>query len=496
MSKHHTSSGNELNPDPKTYRIGPPQKTPTTRKSFKEIRGANAGIQVRLRVERRFPHNLKKQLATFLAEFVIKSGTGRLRPVSEATLSKYGDTMFRAVDELKDENAAIRNLGELNKVHVERLIQRWTKEGQSAGTIQNKVSILRRFLAFIGKPHAIPQGAEFKNWLEAKDIQVPNARTIVARESKTWEDKQVDFFEVLDLVRQECAVTAMQLEMQLAFGLRMKESIQIMPSVSDRGDVLSVVRGTKGGMPREVSFDDDEATALWQRDVLERAKLIAANNRKGTLSVPGKNLAQSKSYFYYRIRRHGISKDGLGVTAHGLRHQFAARRYREITGFDTPVSGGSPRAIDSEVKAADLQAGREISVQLGHFRSSITKAYVGSFPMMTRTQRQRVEAWVEKTEGNPVFVQSLKAAGITRAWLGGVMASGAPAASREALRLIVTTDSGIPLLANVRERLKSEIVAIFPPGVDMSEHFDASRSGAPNHTVEIFLNTREKGPTA
>ncbi len=462
-------------------------------RAFKELRGAGAGMQVLQRVQRKHPNNPKKQLASFLREFVIKSGTGRLRSVAEATLTKYGDTLFRAIDELKAERAKIQNLSELRKVHAERLISRWVKDGQSAGTIQNKVAILRRFYAFIGKGKAIPKGEEFKAWLLEKGIQLPDARTIVARESKTWEDNKIDFFEVLEKVRQECEVTAIQLEMQLAFGLRMLESIQLIPSQSDRGQVLSVLRGTKGGMPREVRFDDDEEIARWQRDVLERSKLIAANSRKGTLSIPGKTLAQSKAYFYYRIRKHGICRDGLGVTAHGLRHQFAARRYRQVTGFDTPVSGNAPTAVDADVKAVDMQAGHAVSIQLGHFRHSVTKSYVGSLPMAQRQRSIRAKAYVEQLEGNAAFVKTLRGAGVTRAWLGGAMASGALVSAHLPLRLIVANDTGQPFTVEVRSRLRAELAAACGRSVDMSEHFDQVD---PDDAVELYLDARKPGNAA
>lgn len=462
-------------------------------RAFKEGRGAGAGVKVLQRVQRKHPNDPKKQLASFLEEFVIKSGTGRLRPVSEATLTKFGETLFRAIDELKVERAKIQNLSELRKVHAERLIGRWVKDGQSAGTIQNKVTILRRFYAFIGKGKAIPKGEEFKAWLLERGIQVPDARTIVARESKTWEDNEVDFFEVVEKVRRECEVTAIQLEMQLAFGLRMLESIQLIPSQSDRGQVLSVLRGTKGGMPREVRFDDDEEIARWQRDVLERSKLIAAKNRKGTLSVPGKTLAQSKAYFYYRIRKHGICRSGLGVTAHGLRHEFAARRYRQVTGFDTPVSCNAPTAVDAYVKAADLQARHVVSIQLGHFRHSVTKSYVGSLPMAQRQRSIRASAYVKQLEGNVVFVMALRNAGVNRAWLGGAMASGALDSDRLPLRLIVATDTGQPFKVEVRSRLRVELAAACGRSVDMSEHFDQVD---PDDTIELYLDMREPGSAA
>lgn len=470
-----------------------PKSIPDKRGAANETQAAKFGIKVLQLVLRKYPNDAKRQLAVLLGNVVIMARTGRKRQASEATRTKIGDTMFMILDELKADNAKVRNLSELKRVHVERLIRLWTKNGQSAGTIQNKIAILRGFYYMIGKGTAIPKGEEFKAWLGEKGIQIPGPRTIVARDSKAWSDNKVNFSEVLLRVSEECKVTAIQLEMQLGFGLRTSESIQIIPSQSDRGDVLSVIRGTKGGMPREVRFDEDAAIAQWQRDILDRAKQIAANHPKGTLSIPGKKLMQSKSHFYYLVRKHGIRKDGLGVTAHGLRHEFAARRYRQITGHATPASGAALVEVNKEVKAVDLKASQEVSVQLGHFRPSIARAYVGSLSMAERLRAKRIKTILEMTEGNAEFVRVLKGAGITRAWLGGAMASGAYVPRLQPLTLIVSTQCSDPISAEVMLRLMAELKAICGRGVSLTEFVDPLGQREPVDAIELNLHVRQPG---
>lgn len=495
---HPENDSNGVDPirDSDSRKVKKSRRATDRKKVAAVARGAGSGVKILQFVLRKHPNNPKKQLTVLLDNVVLMARTGRSRPASEATKTKTGDTLFLCLDELKAENAVVRNLSELRRVHVERLIHHWTKKGHSAGTIQNKVAILRGFFNIIGKGKAIPKGDEFKAWLDEKGIQIPGPRTIVARESKSWVDNGVDVFEVLLRIREECEVTAMQLEMQLAFGLRTNESLQIILSQSDRGDVLSVIRGTKGGMPREVRFDDDPTIARWQRETIERAKVIAAKHPKGTLSIPGKTLAQSKSHFYYLVRKHGIRKDGLGVTAHGLRHQFAARRYRQITGFDTPASGGAPVAVNQDVKAVDLKASQEISIQLGHFRPSIARAYLGSFSMAERERGKRVKALLEFTEGNEAFVQALTGAGITRAWLVGAMASGVHVSPWQPLTLVVATENGEPLKAEVMVRLIGELATFGGRGVELSEFLDPSGQRAPDGAIELHLDDRRSGSSA
>jgi site-specific recombinase XerD len=451
-------------------------------------RGAAAGVNVLARAEKAHPNDPKRQLAAFLRDFVIKSGTGRLRPVSQETSSKYTETLMKIIDELRSERAAIRNLSEIGKPHAVRLIGAWVRDGQSTGTIQNKTSILRRFLTFLGKENLIPRGAQLKTWMTANGIQPPESRTIVARTSKAWDQHDVDVFDVLKKVEAECPLTAIQLEMQVAFGLRMKESICIIPRVADRGTVLSVVWGTKGGLPREVRFDDDLGVASWQRDVLERAKLMAEQNKKGTLSLQGKTLEQSRDRFYYIVRKHGISRAGLGVTAHGLRHQFAARRYQEISGFGAPVTAHAP-ATNAAVAEADLHARTELSRELGHFRPSITQAYTGSFPLRDRGRSSRVQPWIDQTEKNPRFLAVLAEHGIERAWLGGSFAAGLEVGPHEKLRLFLAPAAGTTLDADARFMLKNALNEIYRRGVDITIHTD---EGDPDDCVELHLPVKPK----
>ena len=64
----------------------------------------------------------------------------------------------------------------------------------------------------------------------------------------------------------------MQLELQRAFGLRMKEAALLKPHVADKENYLAVNWGTKGGRDRVVPIQND-----YQRDVLARAKAMLEN---------------------------------------------------------------------------------------------------------------------------------------------------------------------------------------------------------------------------
>jgi hypothetical protein len=73
------------------------------------------------------------------------------------------------------------------------------------------------------------------------------------------------------------------------------------------------------------------------------------------------------------MERFGVTRAGLGVVPHGLRHQGAADDYRAMTGELPPVAGGGP--VDREL---DVQARQCIAERLGHGRRQIVNAYLGS----------------------------------------------------------------------------------------------------------------------
>lgn len=443
-----------------------------------------AGLSVLERVQQRYKKNPKAQMAMFFSEFTLRAGTGRARPVSERTRTVYADELIRMLDELREIRAGVQDIGEIGKNHAVKLIKNWGSKGQAASTIQNKISILRRFLTFIGKDSAIPKGQDLKTWLNQQGVTAPVTRQNIPTESKAWDENQVDLHKVLAELRKESAITAMQLEVQAAFGLRMKESIQLNPQAADCGTFLRVVHGTKGGLPRDVDFEDEPVMREWQRDVLERAKLYAQQNRKGTLSLQGKRLDQSKAHFYYQCRKVGITRDQLGVTAHGLRHQYAARRYARLSGMGAPVTRNAPLIVTDEVRSADLAAREQVSRELGHFRPDITLTYTGSLPMMEKGRRQRIRDWVERTEENAEFQSAIKDAGVESVWMAGRFAMGLEVDSTEKFRLIVQTVNRQPLEGDARFMLKQRLMGMYDRAIDLSEHFE---EGVPDDAFELMV---------
>ena len=141
----------------------------------------------------------------------------------------------------------------------------------------------------------------------------------------------------MEQVRLQDPRVALQLELQAAFGLR---------------DRVEPIRTTQ------------------QRGLLERAKALCVTRLSST-SDPNRKLHQWKNHYYEVVRACGISRRD-GITSHGLWHEYANTRYRELAGSDSPVRGGGPVARDADPSARHI-----VAEELGHSRECVTTHYLG-----------------------------------------------------------------------------------------------------------------------
>ena len=157
----------------------------------------------------------------------------------------------------------------------------------------------------------------------------------------------------------------LSLALQREFGLRREECMKFNPSYADQGSSIRLKASwTKGGRAREVPVRTDA-----QREVLNQAHKLAG---KGSLIPPDRQYVQQLRLYEKHTAAAGMSK------LHGLRHEYAQRRYRELTGWLAPVAGGpASRDLTPEQKATDQEVRLIISAELGHAREQITTVYLG-----------------------------------------------------------------------------------------------------------------------
>src|SRR5262245_13716811 len=91
------------------------------------------------------------------------------------------------------------------------------------------------------------------------------------------------------------------------------------------------------------------------------------------LADPTRRLVQNLNRLRTVMKKFGVTHETLGVTPHGLRHEYAGDRYESVAVIRAPVRGGS--APDA---AIDERARLEVAEELGHSRKQVVSAYLGS----------------------------------------------------------------------------------------------------------------------
>lgn len=247
----------------------------------------------------------------------------------------------------------------------------------SPATIQTYFSFMRTFAGWIGKPKLLkPIGSYF-------DDPLLYQRSLANGVDKSWRAKGVDVVTVIRDVEAYDVHAAASLKLMQAFQLRFKESVMFRPhtdviSAAQAGKpsdgpvfYLDTHRGTKGG--RERLFPVDNAV---REDAIDYARRVAVGV-DDSVSDPRLTLLQAMRRLRYVMERFGVTRAGLGVVPHGLRHEGAAEDFKQMTGVAPPIAGGPPADPD-----VDHRARVEISNRLGHGRTQITNVYLGQSPAM------------------------------------------------------------------------------------------------------------------
>ncbi|WMS89291.1 phage integrase N-terminal domain-containing protein [Pleionea litopenaei] len=238
----------------------------------------------------------------------------------------------------------------LKEKHVDALVKKWQADGLSAGTMKNRMSTLRWWAEKIGKRNIV---ARDNSHYGIDD------RQYVSQESKAQKLENETLGKIKD------PYLKMSLELQREFGLRREESMKFQPSYADQGDFIRLKASwTKGGRERVVPITSES-----QRTALDKAHKIAG---RGSLIPPNKKYIQQLRLYEKHTSEVGLSK------LHGLRHEYAQRRYCELTGWKAPVAGGpSSKQLTAEQKQLDRSVRLQISEELGHSREQITTVYLG-----------------------------------------------------------------------------------------------------------------------
>ena len=235
--------------------------------------------------------------------------------------------------------------------HIHALVKHWKSNGDDPGSMKNRMSHLRWLMRkFDGKIHMVANNDE---------LGIPK-RTYVSNQDKSVQLTSAEIEQIKDPMMRH------SLKGQALFGLRMEESIKLEPFIADAEQFLFVQK-TKGNRERMIPILTSE-----QRAWLEEAKQLA-QHKSHSLIPADTSYKTYCSRFDKACTRAGIN------SRHGLRHYYAQRRYKELTGWESPVKGG-PKATDMSLdqRRLDRAARLQVSLELGHSRRNIVGVYIGT----------------------------------------------------------------------------------------------------------------------
>jgi integrase len=354
----------------------------------------------------RLPTDFKAALERLLLDNVnrVHSRTRiSAKPLSIKTQEYRARAICKSFAELRVNGYALQTPYSLKTKHIKFLVDYWVKDTQSGGSIENKLTYLRALATWMRKPNLVTALEEYVDRVELGLV-----RSYVAQTDKSWDGNGIDAAAKIDEIAGTDPHVAIQLKLQAAFGLRVEESFLLRPGEAIRdGEFLNVTRGTKGGRDRVVPLEFKIA-------VLEEAARLS-NEYSGSTIPHGKTKKQWKERYYKVLKKHGVTQSGIGVTSHGLRHQYLQQMYERLTGSPAPIKQTGARP-DRETHLAGIQRVVEAA---GHSRATKANAYLSTISMQeTLARKTRVVGRVEAdaalgaAKGNKS--QAAKALGISR----------------------------------------------------------------------------------
>jgi len=314
-------------------------------------------------IQRYLPEPLWDELTSLLREEGRRASRTN-KQVSHETMDHRRELLTLSLRELRGLGYKIESVRSLKQKHVEVLVRSWEDRKLSASTIANRISCLRLLANWIGKPGMVQRATDY--------VSNPNAvrRVQATSTDKSWSAAGVDPQILFNTVEQHDWRVGLQLKLMDAFGLRRKEAVIFKPHMSDLDVALRVRDGTKGGRERVIPIETKE-----QRELLDFAK-SKVPNVQGSICHPDLNLEQAIRRFNYVLEKFGVTKRGLGITSHGLRHEHLNDLYEKVAGVPSPVRSTNLTA-DIDDMTHDLARAR-VSQEAGHARLGISNAYIGA----------------------------------------------------------------------------------------------------------------------
>lgn len=272
----------------------------------------------------------------------------------------------RLVVDLHEVGRPVQKLTNLREGDIADILRHMERRGLSAGTMQNFVSSVRFLCDRLDRPHVLPPDP-------ASLLEDPSRyrRTTCAERDKSASAAGVDLMGLIDTLTDLGIWEALPLRFGIWFGLRAREMCLLRPHESDKSDRLAVSRGAKNYRYREVPIVHAE-----QRALIDEAK--TATKAASCSLMPQSFRARQAAHLLKRalVRHAGLTRAKAGAIVHGMRHDYAHRRYKELTGLPIPLVRTFSLTRDQIL--LDRWARLRVSEESGLERLYIGNRYLGA----------------------------------------------------------------------------------------------------------------------
>lgn len=260
----------------------------------------------------------------------------------------------------------IKDARDITKEHIEHYGHQ-LKQQVHSGTL--KVAYAQNLLSSVNVVLSVLRS---DNKLTVSPSRLVGKRTVVREHSPSTIDQTQ-----LTKVRQSLETKNERHLLLLAslcrtFGLRFREAsllnVPVALKQSRTDGRINITDGTKGGRGKRA----DRWVPVSQQGIQLLTRLHRELNNNKNLIPKNNNYIQWRNHAYsqWRLATKNTAIRGF----HDLRAAYACERYQHITGSPAPVINGS-RTV---TKALDHKARAIIALELGHNRTDVLVAYIGS----------------------------------------------------------------------------------------------------------------------
>lgn len=315
-----------------------------------------------------------KKFATSKAQLRING-----KQSSDRTVETAVDVLCETCDRIWRLGYRIERIAQIREDHIRAVVRDHWANGCSPGHLAHVMTQLHKLDDWLGKPGLVRKKEHYLPEVNPCEFTVKQ----IATSSKSWSNNGIDIEKKIKHADAIDSRFGLMLRLELAFGLRRCEVLQIRPWHDDRGDRLHIRFGiAKGGRERSIEIETQE-----QRVILDYAKSrIAKSEFLGWTDGQhrGMGLLDRNERRYNRyMSTIGITRKDAGVTGHGLRAQYAENSAL-LRGLLPATLGGTLGQMPKE-EVDEIRL--KVSENLGHGRTSVTGAYYGTLKKKLSTGR-------------------------------------------------------------------------------------------------------------